>query len=262
MRSIMYLRLPILLTVALVACVPAEPPRGGVEPSAPERPAEGPASAGSLRPGIAEREPEPPLAERWRSPFGVSSSGRTVAREGRTVVVLRGDSTFTARDRAALTAAPAPPRADPDRLLTPAESVEMDDSESVEVEARFEPARAPGLEVAFAALGSSGHLVERGDTWGGIARRYEVTSAALGQANPGVDPERIEAGQYLRIPARSAAPSGGTERTHQVRPGDTLSGLAQRYNVSPQQLREANRLSDDRIRIGQDLLIPEPIVAR
>jgi N-acetylmuramoyl-L-alanine amidase len=45
--------------------------------------------------------------------------------------------------------------------------------------------------------------------------------------------------------------------THYViRSGDTLSGIAARFNVSVAQLREVNKLSNDRIRIGQKLLIP------
>jgi N-acetylmuramoyl-L-alanine amidase len=41
-----------------------------------------------------------------------------------------------------------------------------------------------------------------------------------------------------------------------IQSGDTLSGIAARFNVSLAQLREVNKLSDDSIRIGQKLLIP------
>ena len=43
---------------------------------------------------------------------------------------------------------------------------------------------------------------------------------------------------------------------HVITRGDTLSEIAQRYNVSTSELRRANRLSNDRIRIGQTLSIP------
>ncbi len=50
------------------------------------------------------------------------------------------------------------------------------------------------------------------------------------------------------------------EPTRQVRyvitPGDTLSEIAERYNVSTAAIRRANKLSNDRIRIGQTLQIP------
>ncbi len=47
-----------------------------------------------------------------------------------------------------------------------------------------------------------------------------------------------------------------SEREHVIRRGDTLSEIAQRYNVSVSSLRATNRLSSSRIRIGQVLRIP------
>lgn len=43
---------------------------------------------------------------------------------------------------------------------------------------------------------------------------------------------------------------------HVISRGDTLSQIAERYNVSAASIRRANRLSNDRIRIGQTLSIP------
>jgi len=47
----------------------------------------------------------------------------------------------------------------------------------------------------------------------------------------------------------------GTIR-HVIRRGDTLSGIASRYNVSVQKIRVANRLNGDRVMVGQVLRIP------
>lgn len=47
-------------------------------------------------------------------------------------------------------------------------------------------------------------------------------------------------------------------RTHTVRPGDTLSGLALRYDVTVAALKQRNGLRDEVIRVGQRLAIPEP----
>jgi N-acetylmuramoyl-L-alanine amidase len=38
--------------------------------------------------------------------------------------------------------------------------------------------------------------------------------------------------------------------------GETLSEIAARYDVSVQQIRQANRLNSDRLQIGQTLSIP------
>lgn len=43
---------------------------------------------------------------------------------------------------------------------------------------------------------------------------------------------------------------------HVISSGDTISEIAERYNVSPAAIRRANRLSTDNIRIGQTLNIP------
>jgi len=43
---------------------------------------------------------------------------------------------------------------------------------------------------------------------------------------------------------------------HVITPGDTLSEIAERYNVSTAAIRAANKLSNDKIRIGQTLSIP------
>ena len=47
------------------------------------------------------------------------------------------------------------------------------------------------------------------------------------------------------------------ERRHVIEAGDTLSEIAQRYQVSVPTLRQENRLHTDRIRVGQVLRIPE-----
>ncbi len=49
-------------------------------------------------------------------------------------------------------------------------------------------------------------------------------------------------------------PSGTVK--HVIARGDTLSEIAERYNVSTTQIRRANNLRNDRIRIGQTLAIP------
>ena len=43
---------------------------------------------------------------------------------------------------------------------------------------------------------------------------------------------------------------------HVIARGDTLSEIAQRYNVSPAAIRSANKLPNDKIRVGQTLNIP------
>ncbi len=57
-----------------------------------------------------------------------------------------------------------------------------------------------------------------------------------------------------RFASTEAAGPGG--RKHRIVRGDTLSQIADNYNVSLRSLRSANNLSDDRIRVGEVLTIP------
>jgi N-acetylmuramoyl-L-alanine amidase len=57
------------------------------------------------------------------------------------------------------------------------------------------------------------------------------------------------------VPPRGAA-DGTNSRRHVIRRGDTLSGVASRYNVSVGSLRTANSLRSDSVMIGQTLRIP------
>ena len=72
---------------------------------------------------------------------------------------------------------------------------------------------------------------------------------------------RINAGQRLRIGAsateRARVATRSSARTHTVRRGDTLSGVAQRYGVSLSALASANGLSaKSGIKVGQRLKVP------
>ncbi|HYE30393.1 MAG TPA: LysM peptidoglycan-binding domain-containing protein [Methylomirabilota bacterium] len=46
------------------------------------------------------------------------------------------------------------------------------------------------------------HIVGRGETFSSIARKYNVSPAALQAANPGVDSRKMKVGATLRIPSR------------------------------------------------------------
>jgi LysM repeat protein len=103
--------------------------------------------------------------------------------------------------------------------------------------------------------------VEWGETWYGIARSYSIPPAALAAANPQVDPERIRTGQVLRIPGADPARQPG-QRSHVVRSGESLWGIARQYGVTMEQVRRANRLLDDQVRLGQTLIIPPAETSR
>jgi membrane-bound lytic murein transglycosylase D len=105
------------------------------------------------------------------------------------------------------------------------------------------------------------HRVKRGDTLSEIADEYGVTQRELRAWNKLDAKGRIRAGQRLRVAPPGAEAASGTRaasaRTHRVRWGDTLSGLAKRYGVSVAELRRANGLSErSTLKAGESLRIP------
>ncbi len=109
------------------------------------------------------------------------------------------------------------------------------------------------------------HRVRKGETISEIADEYGVTQRELRAWNSLDRRGRIRAGQRLRVvspdaprtPATVSTADPDAGRTHVVKRGDTLQGLARRYGVSIQALREANGL-DERatLRVGLALKIP------
>ena len=106
------------------------------------------------------------------------------------------------------------------------------------------------------------HIVRAGETLSGIASEYEVTVAALVQANDLRDEDALALGQELFIPgveapAATAEPPADAGVTHIVRAGETLSGIAAEYEVTVAVLVQANDLRDeDALALGQELFIP------
>jgi membrane-bound lytic murein transglycosylase D len=83
------------------------------------------------------------------------------------------------------------------------------------------------------------HQFEDGDTLAGVARNYHVTVTALEAANHlGADPT-LSAGFWLNVPAVPAAPKLVHYR---VQRGDTLANIADRYDVTVEDLRRWNHL--------------------
>ncbi len=121
------------------------------------------------------------------------------------------------------------------------------------------------------------HFMARGETLGGLARRYRVSQAMLIAANPKLNSRRIRIGQRVVIPtggvpstrvARRMAepvPAAGTSTAtfHRVRRGETVSEIADEYGVTQRELRIWNGLDRrGRIRIGQRLRVVSPDAPR
>jgi LysM repeat protein len=136
------------------------------------------------------------------------------------------------------------------------------------------PVAASAAPVAPAQLTANGtYIVQEGDSLSIIAQKLNVKTDDLIAINGLQDAKVIYIGQELKVPGgaapvadTSSRPTEGTQvsfsgsiagKTHTVAPGDTISGIAAKYNVAPSDLVHANGLDDaDMVSIGQVLKIP------
>ncbi len=116
-----------------------------------------------------------------------------------------------------------------------------------------------GKEVASSNANAGGtrvYKVSRGDTLSGISARFGLSVSALKKIN-GLKSNSIGIGQKLIVsqsaPSKPVKPS---RRIHRVAGGETLSGIALRYQSSVAAIRRQNKLRGNAIRIGQRLVIP------
>jgi len=106
--------------------------------------------------------------------------------------------------------------------------------------------------------------IRKGETLSEISDRYGVSVDRLMQLNGISDPTRVVAGDTLILRAPSSnrgnrggggnRPSGGGT-TVTIRPGDTLSDIADRYKVSVERLVQLNRLQNPGQLIAGDKLV-------
>ncbi|MGE5557181.1 MAG: LysM peptidoglycan-binding domain-containing protein [Bacillota bacterium] len=98
------------------------------------------------------------------------------------------------------------------------------------------------------------YIIRQGDTLRSIARQFAVTVEDLLEANPFLNYIRIIPGLPVCIPGRRQPCSGFI---YTVRAGDTLPGIAARFNVTVGEILRANPgLEPDRISPGRRICIP------
>jgi LysM repeat protein len=85
-------------------------------------------------------------------------------------------------------------------------------------------------------------IVEKGDTFSGIAKQFGVDLAAFKAVNPGLNYERIFPGDVLNLPVAVAAPAKVSNVVTEciVEGGDTLDGIAKQFGVSVAQIMRLN----------------------
>ena len=109
-----------------------------------------------------------------------------------------------------------------------------------------------------ACRGGTLYTIIPGDSFYGLARRFNVTVNAIIVANPGVDPNNLQIGQRICIPAPPAGNCPGGF-LYTIRAGDTYFAIAQRFGTVVPALIAANPGVDpNRLAIGQVICVPAP----
>lgn len=118
------------------------------------------------------------------------------------------------------------------------------------------PAAPIPLTPAPIAAGNT-WTVKRGDTLSRIASAWGSTVSAVAVANGITNPDLITVGQVIHRPgSANARPAPSPRGSYTIRPGDTLSAIARKYNTTVPALVALNHLSNpDRIVAGRTLTV-------
>ncbi len=112
---------------------------------------------------------------------------------------------------------------------------------------------------------SGDYKVKKGDTLGHIASNHGISVKDLKNAN-NLTTNNLKIGKVLKVPvltkqnktvAKSAKTVDRTSATkYTVKKGDTLGGISNSYRVSVAKIKEASSLKNNKIKVGDVLLIP------
>jgi len=101
----------------------------------------------------------------------------------------------------------------------------------------------------------SSYTVQKGDTLYKIAKNFNVTVAQLVRVNNLNDKNRLSIGMELIIPSETTSSLINTADIYVVQKGDTLTSIANRFQITIAALKQNNKLSKDTIYVGQKLYV-------
>ena len=116
-------------------------------------------------------------------------------------------------------------------------------------------AQVQTYEQPVAQTDGTTYIVQAGDTLSGIAARYGTTYQHLAAINGISNPDIIHVGDRIVIDG-VVPPQSSDDEYYTIQPGDTLSGIAERYGTSYQYLAYINGISDpNKIYVGDTIRV-------
>jgi len=115
------------------------------------------------------------------------------------------------------------------------------------------------------------HIVKEGETIKSIAKKYDCKTKEIKNLNPDADEDNLLINTTLVVLNPKLAKNNTQEKVtnnsiqpkienniviHIVETGNTIFSIAKKYNIPMQSLREANKLINDNLIVGQKLRIP------
>lgn len=111
------------------------------------------------------------------------------------------------------------------------------------------------------------HKIAKGESFSTLAAKYGVSLKAIVDANPNLVPTKLQIGDVVKIPAKTAAPTtnvapvADTADTYTVKSGDVLSTIASKHGTTVKELQRLNNLTTTQIKVGQKLKLPPKTAA-
>ena len=102
------------------------------------------------------------------------------------------------------------------------------------------------------------HVARSGETLDGIATSFHAHASDISEANGLKAGEAVAEGDELVVPVTLVSAAKHPQK-YAVRHGDTLVTIADRFNISVEDLRGWNHLLANAVRTGQSLNVAEPV---
>ena len=107
------------------------------------------------------------------------------------------------------------------------------------------------------------HVVKKGDTLSSISKKYLIKKESIIKANKLLDENYIFIGQNLLIVENLIPANNNNTYYHEIKKGENLTEVANKYNISLSELVEINEIENQNIlEVGTKLKLKQEISTR